>query len=395
MGLSATTGWASDVPTCEVEGATAAWIGEGEPASDIATSDSFLERSTVAALGQKHVTSFVVSESGSYRIEAVGGMGTDPIVEILGTNGVAIAMDDDSGGNGAARIETDLGPGTYCAHTTGYNGGVVVATVRVSRAEHEPLTEGGSEGMIEGCELEGALTLTLSPSADGAFEPVTHEAAANTQGNYRVTLPADAAISISANSDAADPTIALFDADGEMIAENDDWEGLNSLITVEEPLLAGDYCLRVAALDDGDSPIAVTVGEYDPIAAMADKYSDAEVMPPLDGSAYPVASLGTLNGLLMQEVQMSDDALWYSIDVATAGMIVVEALASGSADPMLSLYDAQGNQIAQNDDKMGGDLSSFVAARVQPGTYGLALTSVSDEAQGSVRLLAEPYVRAQ
>ena len=186
--------------------------------------------------------------------------------------------------------------------------------------------------------------------------------------------------------------ITLYGPNDYYIAENDDYDGLNSRIDVVDPLDAGTYCIAMEALSDNYAPVTVSVSTYDSAAALLSLYARGDAAPPLDGSI-PVKDLGVLESRTREDVQASEDVTWFSIEVADSSLLVVEAIAGGNSDPWLVVYDDLGRQIGQNDD-YGDGLDSLVMARVQGGTYIIGVRQY-DGGQGFVRLLAERYVRAQ
>ena len=150
--------------------------------------------------------------------------------------------------------------------------------------------------------------------------------------------------------------------------------------------------LEMSALSDDSAPVTVSISAYDAEEALQSLYARGEAAPPLDGSI-PVNDLGTLQSRVVQDVQASEDVTWYSVDFPEAGLMVVEAIANGSSDPWLVVYDDLGRQIGMNDD-YGDGLDSLVMARLQPGKYIIGVRQY-DGGQGFIRLLAERYVRAQ
>ena len=207
------------------------------------------------------------------------------------------------------------------------------------------------------------------------------------------TLASAAAVSITAENPSADPIITLYDGAGNYIDENDDYDGLNSRIDVTTPLAAGDYCIAMGAYSDDTQPITVSVTGYDANAATVGMYDRGEMSPPLDGS-HPVTALGTLGNRLRQDVQATDKATWFSVDIAQGGLILVEAIANGQGDPVLVMFDDFGRQIAYNDD-YGSGLDSLITARVLPGTYVIGVRQLGEGQTGLIRMLFERYVPAQ
>lgn len=362
------------------------WIGGDEAASDIATADSYQEQMALVLGGNEYVSLFTLSTGTDIRVEAAGRGSADPIIDLLDSAGGVILSDDDSGGNGASRAETFLDAGTYCMSMRSYDGGPMTAFVRIGRQEQEPLTDG--------------IAATSGPSALGSCEDATPygalgesvSASVNETPYWSFTLDAATPITITAENESADPVITLYGPGDSYIAENDDFDGLNSRIDVTEPLAAGTYCLEMAALSDDNAPVTVRISAYDPEEALLSLYARGEAAPPLDGSI-PVNDLGVLQSRILQDVQATTDVTWFSVDFQEAGLLVVEAIANGSSDPWLVVYDDLGRQIGMNDD-YGDGLDSLVMARLQPGTYIIGVRQY-DSGQGLIRLLAERYVRAQ
>lgn len=371
---------------CGGSGDNGIWIGGDEASSDITTADNYREQMALVLGGNEYVSLFTLSAPTDVRVEAAGRGSGDTIIDLLDATGGVILSDDDSGGNAASRAETSLEAGTYCMLMRSYDGGPMTAFVRVGRQDQDPLTDGVSTGgdsdTLGSCETAtpfGALGTSVAAAVDET-------------PYWSFTLDAPTPISITAENETADPVITLFGADNIYIADNDDFDGLNSRIDLADPLDAGTYCLQVDALSDQSAPITVSISVYDAEAAVLSLYARGEAAPPLDGSI-PVTDLGELQTRMRKDVQASDDVTWFSLDFPEAGLLVVEAIAAGSSDPWLVVYDDLGRQIGMNDD-YGNGLDSLVTARLQPGTYIIGVRQY-DSGQGFVRLLAERYVPAQ
>lgn len=371
---------------CGGSGDNGIWIGGDEASSDITTADNYREQMALVLGGNEYVSLFTLSAPTDVRVEAAGRGSGDTIIDLLDATGGVILSDDDSGGNAASRAETSLEAGTYCMLMRSYDGGPMTAFVRVGRQDQDPLTDGVSTGgdsdTLGSCETAtpfGALGTSVAAAVDET-------------PYWSFTLDAPTPISITAENETADPVITLFGADDIYIADNDDFDGLNSRIDLADPLDAGTYCLQVDALSDQSAPITVSISVYDAEAAVLSLYARGEAAPPLDGSI-PVTDLGELQTRMRKDVQASDDVTWFSLDFPEAGLLVVEAIAAGSSDPWLVVYDDLGRQIGMNDD-YGNGLDSLVTARLQPGTYIIGVRQY-DSGQGFVRLLAERYVPAQ
>ncbi|MEJ6404567.1 PPC domain-containing protein [Yoonia sp. 2307UL14-13] len=371
---------------CGGSGANGIWIGGDEATSDITTVDNFQEQMALILGGNDYVSLFSLSEGTDIRVEAAGRGAGDPIIDLLGEDGSVILSDDDSGGDAASRAETFLDAGTYCLSVRSYDGGPMTAFVRIGRAEQDALTEGIAE--VTSTDTIGSCGEATDMGGLGS----TAVATPSENGYLSFTLDASTPVTITAENEEADPTITLYDGNESYIDENDDYDGLNSQIDVEQPLDPGIYCIEVGALSDETLPITVSVTEYDPEAALMDIYARGEAAPPLDGSI-PVTDLGALSTRARQDVQATADTQWFTFDVEESGLVLVEAIAAGDGDPWLIVFDDLGREVGQNDD-YGAGFDSLVSAKVEPGTYIVGVKHY-DESAGLIRLVLERYVRAR
>jgi hypothetical protein len=387
---------------CGGVGDSGQWIGGAPETSDVAVAGAHLEQMALVLMGNEYVALFDVTAATDVRIEAEGRGAGDPVIDLRDAAGNIIASDDDSGGNGASRLEMFLDPGSYCVSMRSFDGTPMTAFVRVGLLSHEPLTDGfvalPDDGMMPPenfalCDLNTAV-----PMAEGAIDSmleggVTFTGAAQDFPYLSFRIESDRMLTITAENEMADPVIAFYDEYGSWLGENDDFNGLNSQIDVNYPLFPGTYCLSLSALSDPAAPITVTVRAFDEAAAMQGMYERAEAAPPLDGS-WPVTVMGALDGRVRQDVMASDTATWFAFDVAEGGLVLVESVtANGAGDTVLTLYDDLGRQVAWNDDA-NNTLDSMLSVRVMPGTYLVAVRQYS-ATPVMTRLVFERYVLAQ
>ncbi|TNC72471.1 ABC transporter substrate-binding protein [Rubellimicrobium roseum] len=406
---------AADATFCGGLSANGQWLGGTESASDLAAANAHLEQMALVLQNNEYVGLFSLSAPAAVRLEAQGRGSGDPAIDLYDEGGAVVLSDDDSGGDGAARAETELQPGRYCLAMRSYDGSPMTGFVRVGRTEHEALTTGADTPAAP--PTDPAMPPAEDPDATGldaacdpatlstflgegepldrllANGPVTATATANEVPFWGFRLETPAALSITAENPDADPSITITDEFGGYLADNDDWDGLNSRIDLSAPLQPGSYCLQVNALADTAQPITVTVAPFDVQAAQIGLYERGEASPPLDGS-YPVTALGPVDGRLRQDVRTDDTAAWLSFEVGQPGLIVIEAVTNNLGDPSLVLFDEVGRQIAFNDDN-GGSYDALVAARVMPGTYLVGVRQFGDGAQALTRMLLELYVPTQ
>lgn len=409
---------AAQTNLCGGAGDSGQWIGGAEASSDVSTAGTYMEQMALVLMGNEYVALFNVSTPTDVRVEAAGRGGGDPVIDLRDAGGTIVLSDDDSGGEGNSRGEMTLSPGTYCLSMTSYDGSPMTGFVRVGRTEHEALTVGTGQTAPPPPPTPPTTTpaedddTDMPPVADGglcgpgsrdlaeeaidgslASGGVTATASADEVPSWGFTLAAPAPITITAENPDADPLITLYDVNGNYLAENDDFDGLNSRIDMTSPLSAGTYCIDMAALSDTGLPITVNISGFDPNAALAGQYDRGEASPPLDGS-YPVTDLGPLGNRVRQDISITDVMTWMSFDIDQAGLVVVEVVSNGIGDPTMVLYDDFGRLVAENDD-YGGGLDPLVAARVTTGTYLVGVRHFNDGETGPVRVLFERYVPAQ
>ncbi|WP_281980831.1 DVUA0089 family protein [Thalassorhabdomicrobium marinisediminis] len=385
--LAALPAAAQDDSLCGGIGAAGQWLGGEEGASDLATAPDYLEQMALVLMQNEYVGLFTVSEAGAYRIEAQGRGGGDTVLDLRNAAGELVASDDDSGGDAASRIETDLAAGTYCAALRSFDGTPLTGFLRAGRSEHEALTPGFEMSTPDdtgGCDMANAQALALGEPAQNPWRD---------QRYYRLSLDAPTSVTFTAENESADPILTLYDGNGGWLAENDDFDGLNSRIDIVEPLAAGDYCIAISTYGDETAAITVTAKAYDPMEVQRNLYDRGEASPPLDG-AYPVTDLGELQTRQREDLTATGIATWYAFEVTQPGLVLVEAIAQGYGDPLLTMYDDLGRQVGYNDDSMNS-LDSQLTVRVQAGTYLVAVKQVDSAASGPIRLLFERYVPAQ
>lgn len=375
---------------CGGIGSGGQWIGGSEASSDLSVTSDYQEQMALVLGGNEHVALFSLSQPTGIRVEAQGRGAGDPQIDLVDGNGNILISDDDSGGNGAARAEVDLDPGTYCLTTTSFDGAPMTAFVRVSRVDQEPLTDGiqattADTGATSGNCSEGVPLGTFAGS-------LMSEQSVNAAPFLTFSLAEATALSITASNEDADPVLTLYDSAENYIDENDDSDGLNSRLDLIEPLPAGDYCIGLDALNNTDLPITVDITAYDPDAALAALVNRGEAAPPMDGSV-AITNLGTVDTRMRHDAQFGEDAVWFSIEMPEQGVMLIEAISpGGNGDPWLVVYDDLGRQIALNDD-YGTTYDSLIAARLNRGTYIVGLKDVGGTA-GLARMVFERYVPA-
>jgi len=378
------------------------WVGGDEAGSDIATASNFFEQNSVMVPPNGYAYSlFSLSAPTNVRVEAAGQSDADTVIDLYDASGMLILNDDDGGGGWTSRGEIALQAGSYCLGVRSFGGEPIVADARIGRTdEHDALTVGlgdeifGGYVGVDACMPDTAATTLGSGMLDPSMSDGV--SATNTITGvpyYRFNIGAPTAVTIRADNEMADPYIYIYDGQGALIGENDDYNSLNSRIDFTSPLQPGSYCIAMRSLSDPNQPVTVSVRPYSQEEAMREMYSTLEASPPIGGS-YPIQDLGTLQGQLVRDAQVEGDAIWYSFTVPQDGFVVIDAIGVQNSDPVIALYETVGREIAFNDDA-GESLDSQISTRVSSGTYLLGVSQYSDQYGGIIRISMEQYVRAQ
>lgn len=382
------------------------WMGQGQGGSDIATAAAPLEWAGATVPGTRAVGLFTLGAAMPVRLEAAPTRADgDTLIELFDADGRLLVVDDDSGGALSSRAELTLAPGTYCLAVMGFGGDGVDAAMRVGRLEMPALTAGLAGGFgdwqggaafvgIDPCRADTpARQLGEGPIDADLAKGVTLAETAAAAPYYRFSLATPRALSIMATNELADPYIYLFDAEGVLLAENDDADNLNSRMDLIQPLAAGTYCIGVRALSDPDLPIRVTVTArgLDDLAAAA--YADGAIAPPLDGS-WPVEDLGLLGHRITRDWMVPGaQAQWFVFESPAEGLVVITADDLAGGDPVLAVFDATGTWRAGDDDS-NDTVNAVVALPVVAGRYLVALRQYHAEDAGQMRLTLTRYLPA-
>ncbi|MGB3406806.1 MAG: ABC transporter substrate-binding protein [Jannaschia sp.] len=393
----------AQAPICGGISLVGEWVGGTEEASDITMAGAAFDADGQVPIAGHLVRMFTLSQPGDIRAEVAAVPAGDPYVSIYDESGTEVAADDDSGGDFAARVEASLPAGTYCLAARSYESGVTDVAVRIGRPSHEPLTTGGAgqtdapsiglPGEGAGCGDPGVTVIGRDLSMVDAGDGLTATGTAGRNPGFAFSLLDPMPLTITADSIDGDPLITLLDATGTSLGENDDFDGLNSRIDMVDALPAGEYCIALQDLNGEANDITVGLRAFDPAADRRRRLNAAEFAPTaLDDVA--ITDLGVVQSTIVHDVTASGAAKWLRFDLPDGGLLVTEGIGSGDADPTLVLFDRVGRRVAENDDGPEG-LDSFMATRLLPGSYLLAVRLVDQSASGPVRILLERFVPAQ
>ena len=195
---------------------------------------------------------------------------------------------------------------------------------------------------------------------------------------YRFKINQAQAITISASGTSADPTIALFDAAGNIIEENDDYgDSYNSKIPLSEPLAPGEYCINVAAINDDDIPIQLSINSFTETDLNSDSVNIC--LPETPAKNFAESAIDSLLEDGLSHSASVTETPFYRFSIDHSQKISISA-SNESADPLITVYDADGNDIAENDD-YGGSYNSRINFRspLEAGTYCIGIKALEGD----------------
>lgn len=391
---------AAQAPICGGISLVGAWIGGAEGASDITASREVVSLEGQVPIAGHMVRMFTLSQQAEIRIDVAALPAGDPYIAVYDAAGQEVAEDDDSGGDFASQVRTTLAPGTYCLAARSYESGVTDVAVRIGTVAAfgddvprapVPAPPAPDAGRGGACFEDGMALLGAAPLDAGGLRAGQSLSLTSGQTPALGFSVADSGpLSITAESEGGDPLIRLLDRNGATLFENDDHEGLNSRIDIQGGLPDGPYCLEVEDLNGEGNTIDVAVTAFDPSADRLRRLNAAEYAP-TGSDPVTVTDLGPLRSALVRDVAGSSAATWLAFDLPEGGLLLAEAIGT-EVDSMITLFDRAGRRVAENDDGPDG-LDSFLATRLLPGRYTVAVRTVDDRS-GPIRILLERYIPA-
>jgi len=167
-----------------------------------------------------------------------------------------------------------------------------------------------------------------------------------------------------------DTEIALLDADGDVIAQNDDI-ALNVYSSgIEQYLLAGQYF--VAVWEHGDDNVIYSYTLSVSTEGCAEEYEDngslglADYLGQFPGEACVFGTIGVVG-----------DTDFFSLDVLDWTVLTISTVTD--EDTEIALLDEFGDVIAANDDYIVGEYWSWIEEEVPPGTYYVMVWEHGDD----------------
>ena len=318
---------------------------EVEPNGTLATAQPFgCGRSVNASISPAGDADWYrLTLDSTYRLIAATDCNGDSTMALRDGAGALIEFDDDDGIGFCSRIERTLAAGDYAIEVRefGDNGTLTyrlrLVCVPLGGDETEPNDSIASADPLACGE---SLAAHVDPPGDIDF--------------WRIELPEPADVTIGVDCGGADSLLAVFDAGGLLVASSDGSGGaLCSRLDLH--LGAGTY---FAAVQDAaaSAPFSYSIG--------------LGCLPPVDETE-PNGSLATADPAecgtpLAARIHPAGDADFFTFPIGTQSDVTLDVACDGDAN--LTLRDAQGAQIAFDDDS-GPGFCPRIALRLDPGTY--------------------------
>jgi hypothetical protein len=307
-----------------------------------------------------------LEQGQSYHFTLNSGEGdsalSDPMLALYDSSGAQIGMDDDGGDGLNSYLEfTAPTTGNYYVEARGF-------------AED---ASGGYTLTAHAGDVPASVETDASLSADGDYREGAL-APASDRDWYRIDLTEGQSLRIGLDSATSgdalgDPLLVLYGPDGAEVSRDDDGgDGLNAFLEYTATAAGPHYVEARGFVDEasGRYVLSITPGEIG---------STPDAAQPLQANGDPRTSfIGT-----------PGDVDWFVVEMIEGRpyRINVEAAEPGAlADPMLTLYDSTGTQVASDDDG-GRGLNAYLSyASPTGGPYFVGVSSYGDEGTGRYQI---------
>ncbi len=316
---------------------------------------------------------FNVAADGIFTF-SLSGSGANPVsdtyMRLYDSGSNLIAFNDDGGPGLFSEITISLTAGSYFVEAASFLDSLsgeytLLATELVLPADTIPADMTTTEVLV----VDVPVVEYLNPVGDSDW--------------FQFNVAADGAflfnLSGSGVAPVSDTVLTIYDAAGNIVAQNDDISFFNRNSEVFVELAAGNYFVGAASFADS------LFGEYTLSATEIDTMGD--FIPANDTTAETVALNGTFTG----DLEYAFDRDWVRLDLTDQTAVQIDLDGAGGTpflDTVLRLYDADGNLIAFNDDVdfFGGDASSRVFELLDAGTYYISAGSYADLFTGTYQI---------
>ncbi len=280
----------------------------------------------------------------------------DPLLRLYDSRGNEVASDDDGGGNLNSLLEfTAPSTGTYFVEAADFNQGG---------------TGGYALSVREG-DIPADASTDMRLSTEGDYRESMLSPAGDRDW-YRLTLSEGQSVRIALSStmqDGLDTLGVLYDAQGQEIARDDDGgDGLNSWLEYTATA-SGDYFFEARGfMDDAQGGYAIMLSPGE----ISDNSDTNEMLTPFgDGRSSGIGAPGDVDWFAMELIEGRS----YRFNLESYGETPL-------ADPVLTIYDATGQQVATDDDGGAGVNAYLAFASPTGGPYFIGVSGYGDATGG-------------
>ena len=237
--------------------------------------------------------------------------------------------------------------------------------------------------------------LTLSSSIDTVSDIDLYQLELEAGQGVTLDIDTPSALNNTANFDSL---LRVFDADGNELAVNDDYSLPSEEFSLDSYLgfianSTGEYYVGVSSVANQNyNPVngvkgegvqnSFVAGEYDLtldlVEVVADDDPDNTLVEAIDSTVGKTVSSRAIAG----EIETESDVNLYRFELAEGEGIEIGASADNSElDSYLRLFDADGNELAFNDNGTDSNITlgnSAIAIAPQPGTYFVGVSSAGN-----------------
>ncbi len=329
-----------------------------------------------------HTYRFHVEEAGRIRI-GLASAEADSYLYLLAEDGRRIIDNDDNGARLDARVERDLGPGTYLVEVTTVGG-----------RDRGPADFTLTVGRVDGCDFVFLGMLEPGPglTASGSWSLETcgsRFVSSHPAHSYAFSLAEAAQVRIDLESENGDAVLSLASLEGGIVGANDDG-GASGNARIEQYLQAGVYFIEATTYLERDyqplqADFTLTVRLVDEAARQQSTLLKIEeVRTPAEvvaGDRFPVDfRVGNVGGGALPDDGSA--AYIYVIYFAERRrMVDLIGPVSGIWDARVAYHTGDGT--ASSSSTTIDDVTPFEARFSQPGPSWLFVGVFTDDADGN------------
>ena len=316
-------------------------------------------------------------------LDTFGSAWSDTEMACYFATGELLDNNDDAGGGLQSQLMLGLPEGTYY---------VAVSTFNTVFGDNFDVSGGDNSGEIllnfsDGGAVVGSRTVSID-GGDGVggvawftFEigvlpviPVADDLGILGDDTSVLTLD-------TSGSEIGNTEMGLYDAAGNLLAENDDAGGGGQSELVVQNLAQGAYYIAVSAYDTtfgasgfdvsgGGESGEIVLNFSDGLDVVGSVTASLDVADAADGVAWFFFEIEAAPPVVVTPT--ADDL---GISVADTSVLTLNTFGSALGDTEMGLYDAAGNLLDNNDDAGGGLQSELVVQSLAEGTYYVAVSA--------------------